>query len=90
MEFRAILVGGIGNTGEYAFFSYMIDTKDWSKSPVSLLVKGKLLIIKSIEEIWILGPLDITNKKVYPIFEGQKHFLRSFYSEILNLCMVSI
>ena len=60
MGFRAILVGGLGNTGEYAFFSYMIDTKDWSKSPVSLLLKGKLLIIKSIEEIWILGPLDIT------------------------------
>ena len=26
----------------------------------------------------------------YPIFEGQKHFLRSFFRKILTLCTVSI
>ena len=26
----------------------------------------------------------------YPIFEGQKRFLRSFFCKILTLCMVSI
>ena len=74
MEFRAILVEGLGNTGEHAIFSYMIDIKDWSKSPVSLLLEGKLLIIKSIEEIWILGPLDILTKKFIPFLRVKNVF----------------
>ena len=28
--------------------------------------------------------------KFYPIFEGQKHFLRSFFHKIQTLCTVSI
>ena len=89
MEFRAILVEGIGNTGEHALFSYMIDMKDWSKSPVVLLSEGKLPIINyfRISDIGYWAALTLTKNCSVQLFHPVLLFVIEHYPA---LCFNSI